>query len=203
MTKFLRKYERTDDEYDCYLKISHTLLSHTELTKEINLFLEEGNRFIVTRAEDEKLRDFMGYVKNNRPDIFNRIITMIQELSKSKGEGNHEVSKMIMPKLKEIVAGDPQLEKLTEESLAMTEEELIRRKNLDHLKVNRVFSQILDEPKDNQPSDSAVPKEKKSVATEPKIVVTAPEDKRDKPIKMPQVGGFTNAAEERIALKQL
>lgn len=60
----------------------------------------------MTKPEDEKLRDFMGYVKKNRPEIFNKIISMIQELSKSKGEGNTEVSKMIMPKLKEITSGD-------------------------------------------------------------------------------------------------
>jgi len=39
---------------------------------------------------------------------------MIQELSKSKGEGNIDVSKLIVPKLKEIVLGDPELERLTE-----------------------------------------------------------------------------------------
>jgi hypothetical protein len=32
---------------------------------------------------------------------------MIQDLSKSKGEGNTDVSKLILPKLKEIVMGDP------------------------------------------------------------------------------------------------
>jgi hypothetical protein len=39
---------------------------------------------------------------------------MIQELSKSKGEGNSDVSKLIIPKLKEIVKGDLELERLTE-----------------------------------------------------------------------------------------
>jgi len=51
----------------------------------------------------------MGYVKKNRPEVFNRIITMIQELSRSKGEGNADVSKLIIPKLKEIVKGDQEL----------------------------------------------------------------------------------------------
>ncbi len=74
----MRKYEKTDDEYDCYVKISHTLLSHVELTKEINLFLEDGNKFVVSRPDDEKLKDFMGYVKKSRPEIFNKIINMIQ-----------------------------------------------------------------------------------------------------------------------------
>lgn len=84
----MRKYERTDDEHDCYLKISHTLLAHIELTRELNSFLEDGNKFVVTRGEDEKLREFMNYVRKNRPEMFEQIITMTQELSKSKGEGN-------------------------------------------------------------------------------------------------------------------
>jgi hypothetical protein len=41
--------------------------------------------------------------------VFNRIIAMIQELSRSKGEGNVDVSKLILPKLKEIVKGDLEL----------------------------------------------------------------------------------------------
>ena len=54
---------------------------------------------------------------------------------------------MIMPKLKEIVMGDPELEKLRDD-LDMTNEELIRRQNIDHLKVNRVFVQLPEDQKD-------------------------------------------------------
>jgi hypothetical protein len=32
--------------------MSHTLLSHVELTKEINFFLEDGNKFVVSRPDD-------------------------------------------------------------------------------------------------------------------------------------------------------
>lgn len=72
----------------------------------------------------------MSYVKKNRPAVFEKIIYMIQELNKSKGEGNHDVSKMILPKLKEIIEGDQELERLIEEAIDMKDEELIRRKNL-------------------------------------------------------------------------
>jgi hypothetical protein len=52
ITKFLRKYEKTEDEYDCYVKISHTLLAHSELTKELNGYMEEVNKFVVNKPED-------------------------------------------------------------------------------------------------------------------------------------------------------
>ena len=84
ITKFLRKFEKTEDEFDCYVKISHTLLSHSDLTKELNLYMEEGNKFIVNKPEEEKIKDFMGYVKKSRPDIFDEIIKLIQDLSKNK-----------------------------------------------------------------------------------------------------------------------
>ena len=86
ITKFLRKYEKTEDEMDCYVKISHTLLCHSELTKDLNTYVEEANKFIVNRPEDEKIKELMAYFKKNRPDIFEKIIQMIQELSKTKGE---------------------------------------------------------------------------------------------------------------------
>ncbi len=54
--------------------------------------------------------------------MFNRIISMIQELNKSKGEGNTEVSKLIIPKLNEIVKGDPEMEQLTLETFNMNDE---------------------------------------------------------------------------------
>ena len=46
---------------------------------------------------------------------------MIQDLNKSKGEGNTEVSKMILPNLREIIKGDTELERLIEEAIDMTD----------------------------------------------------------------------------------
>lgn len=86
ITKFLRKYQKTEDEYDCYVKISHTLLSHSELTKELNTYMEDGNKFIVNKPEDEKIKEFMGYVKKNRPDVFDEIIRLIHDLSTRKSD---------------------------------------------------------------------------------------------------------------------
>jgi hypothetical protein len=40
---------------------------------------------VVNRPEDEKIKELMAYFKKNRPDIFEKIIQMIQELSKTKG----------------------------------------------------------------------------------------------------------------------
>lgn len=82
--KFLRKYEKTDDSYDCYLKVSHTLLSHSDLTRDLNSFLEDGNRFVVNRSEEEKQRDFLTHVQRTKPDVFKRIINMVQKLHENK-----------------------------------------------------------------------------------------------------------------------
>jgi len=45
----------------------------------------------------------MAYVKKNRPDVFERIIQMIQELSKYRGDSPLEISKNLRPRLLDIV----------------------------------------------------------------------------------------------------
>jgi hypothetical protein len=82
----------------------------------------------------------MAYVKRHRPEIFERIIEMIQELSKAKGLNTLEISKSLKPRLKEIINGDPALEKITEEALDLSDEEIIARKNLEHLKMPKTVA---------------------------------------------------------------
>lgn len=71
--------------------------------------MEEGNKFVVNRPEDEKIKDFMGYVKKNRADVFDEIIRLIQDLGKLKGENPFEISKNLKPRLRDIIKGDPEL----------------------------------------------------------------------------------------------
>ena len=77
--------------------------------------------------------------------MFGRIITMIQEL---KVKGGPDVGKLITPNLKEIIRGDEELENKYAETIDMTEEQLIKNKNLEHLKVVRPLPQIQEEHKD-------------------------------------------------------
>lgn len=51
----------------------------------------------------------MAYIKKNRPEIFERIIKMIQELSKSQGDNAFEICESLKPRLKEIISGDAAL----------------------------------------------------------------------------------------------
>jgi hypothetical protein len=48
--------------------------------------MEEQNKFVINKPEEEKIKDFMAYVKKNHYSAFEKIIAMIQELSKSRGE---------------------------------------------------------------------------------------------------------------------
>lgn len=78
LSKSLKEYGSKDDDYDCYVKINHTLLAHSDLTKELNVYLEEANKFVINKPEEEKIKDFMAYVKKNHPGAFEKIIAMIQ-----------------------------------------------------------------------------------------------------------------------------
>jgi hypothetical protein len=55
----------------------------------------------------------MGYVKKNRAEVFDEIIRLIQDLSKFKGENPLEISKSLKPRLRDIIKGDPELERIT------------------------------------------------------------------------------------------
>ena len=48
--------------------------------------MEDGNKFIVNKPEDEKIKEFMGYVKKNRSDVFDEIIRLIHKKKKKKSD---------------------------------------------------------------------------------------------------------------------
>lgn len=50
LSKILKRYERSSDDYDCFVKLNTLLLEHPELTIELNGFLEEGNKFVVNQS---------------------------------------------------------------------------------------------------------------------------------------------------------
>lgn len=57
-----------------------------------------------------------------------------------------EISKSLKPRLRDIIKGDAELERITEEALDLTGEELISRKNLDHLKIPKTVTNMVEEP---------------------------------------------------------
>jgi hypothetical protein len=57
-----------------------------------------------------------------------------------------EISKSLKPRLREIIKGDPELERITEEALDLTGEEMINRKNLEHLKMPKPVPNLVEEP---------------------------------------------------------
>ena len=75
--------------------------------------MEEPNKFIISKSEEDKIKDFMAYVKKHHFAAFEKIIAMIQELSKTKGGDPVEISKSLRPRLSGIVEGDRELERVT------------------------------------------------------------------------------------------
>jgi hypothetical protein len=113
----LRKYEKTEDEYDCFKKLNHTLLSHPKLTDELNTFMEDGNKMIVNRSEEDKIKELMTFMKKNRPEIFSKIITCIQDMSSKANMNDEEMNAKLKIHIKEIIKHDHELNKITEEAL--------------------------------------------------------------------------------------
>lgn len=55
----------------------------------------------------------MVYVKKNRPEAFDEIIKLIQDLSNSRGDNPVDISKSLKPRLRDIIKGDLELERIT------------------------------------------------------------------------------------------
>lgn len=84
ISRSLRRYEKTEDDFDCYVKVNHALLPHPDLTRDLNQHLEEQHKMLINKSDEEKIKDLMAYTKKTNVEIFERIINMINELSKSK-----------------------------------------------------------------------------------------------------------------------
>lgn len=91
--------------------MSYQLLQAPALASEINVFLEEGNKFVINEPEGDKIHKLVGYIKQNNREKFQEILAMIQSMSSRRGEDGGPISpeeqnKNIISHLKEIVKGD-------------------------------------------------------------------------------------------------
>lgn len=67
LSKVLKRYERSADDYDCFVKLNTLLLEYPDLTLELNGFLEDGNKLVVNQSEVEKINELVKYIR--RVDI--------------------------------------------------------------------------------------------------------------------------------------
>lgn len=196
----LRRYEKTEDDYECYVKMSQTITSHPDLAKELNLYLDEPNRFTIPRPVEEKIKELMSFVKRNRPEIFDRIITLITDLSKSKGDNGPETSLLIKLRIREIVQGEPELERIIEEtlqSLGGTDDPTARR-NLEHLKLQKQPPPPIEEEKEvSRPPPQKNQPERQTNRNETRAVEPPKREPR------PVITSFSNSSEERAVIRQV
>lgn len=61
--KALKRYEKNQNEHDCYLALNRTLFKESELTQEINHYLDEENKFSFEITHENKLNAMMKKVK--------------------------------------------------------------------------------------------------------------------------------------------
>jgi histone deacetylase complex regulatory component SIN3 len=200
LAKVLRRYEKTEDDYDCYVKMSQTISSHPDLTRELNLYLDEPNRFAIPRPVEEKIKELMSFVKRNRPEIFDRIIALITDLSKSKGDNGPETSLLIKLRIREIVQGEPELERIIEETLQSLggADDPTARRNLEHLKAPKQPPPPAEEEKElSRAPPQKNPPERQPNRSEARAAEPGRREAR------PVITSFSNSSEERAAIRQV
>ena len=104
LSKELKKYEKRNDEYDCFVKMNKTLLSHPDLTQEINNYLDEGNKFVVNIPEVERINTLMKHIKKSRPEIYQQISNAIKNMTSDESEEkqDHEIKDFVFNSVKGI-----------------------------------------------------------------------------------------------------
>ena len=104
LSKELKKYEKRNDEYECFVKMNKTLLGHPDLTQEINHYLDEGNKFVVNIPEVERINTLMKHIKKSRPQIYQQISNAIKNMTHDESEEkqDHEVKDFVFNSVKGI-----------------------------------------------------------------------------------------------------
>jgi hypothetical protein len=96
------------------------LLNHFKLAEELNTYMEEGNKMVINKPEEEKIKDLMTFMKKSKPEIFTKIINVIQEMSSKVNMNPEEMNAKLKIHIKEIIKHDDELSKITEEALELT-----------------------------------------------------------------------------------
>lgn len=82
--------------------------------------MEEGNKMVINKPEEEKIKDLMTFMKKSKPEIFTKIINVIQEMSSKVNMNPEEMNAKLKIHIKEIIKHDDELSKITEEALELT-----------------------------------------------------------------------------------
>lgn len=81
--KILSQRERTGNNADCLLKLQQLMVSHPELARQLNEYLEEPIKIPIHKSFPQKLEEFFSYVKSRN---FEHINVIIETLMKFEGE---------------------------------------------------------------------------------------------------------------------
>lgn len=68
--------------------------------------MDDGNKLVVNKPEEEKIKDLMTFVKKTRPDMFSKIISVIQEMSNKTDINAEEMNAKLKIHIKEIIKHD-------------------------------------------------------------------------------------------------
>lgn len=68
--------------------------------------MDEGNKMVINKPEEEKIKDLMTFMKKSRPEIFTKIINVIQEMSSKTGMSQEEMNAKLKIHIKEIIKND-------------------------------------------------------------------------------------------------
>ena len=141
ISKELKKYERSNDSYDCFIKMNSHLLSQPDLTNEINNYMEEGNKFVVDMTEIQRIDTLMKHIKEAKPEIYQKISNKIRNMTRDESDErqDNEVKDLVFQFLK----GSKELETYADNLLNFDALDAIRKLDLQHLRQTEHLEEII------------------------------------------------------------
>jgi len=86
----LVRWERSDNQAECFEKMQEILMPYPEITKSINEYLEEQTRFAVHPSPSNKIEELFKYLRDNHGDYLTKVLVTLQNAAIELGGDVHD-----------------------------------------------------------------------------------------------------------------
>ena len=74
----LVRWERSDNQAECFERMQEILLPFPDTTKSINDYLEEQTRFAVQPSPTNKIEELFKYLRDNHSEYLTKVLVTLQ-----------------------------------------------------------------------------------------------------------------------------
>lgn len=118
--------------------MNQVLYTLPHIAQEINIYLEEGNKFLINKSLQERLNSFLDIARQTKHDIFREIVEYVNRIAKEEQEilnkSDKEAHLIFTQGILNIVKEYPVLCAEAQKIIPVDQEEAFKQLDLKHLK---------------------------------------------------------------------